>query len=316
MQSVTVVIPLYNKGPYIERAIRSVLCQTFQDFEVIVVDDGSSDRGPEVVESLSDPRLRMIRQQNTGVSAARNRGIDEAESDLVAFLDADDAWYPEFLETILRLRQKFPQAGAYATAYQIRYPNGNVVLPKFKAIPPPPWEGLIPRYFRSALGPPPVSSSAVAIPKSVFEEVGKFVVGEPLGEDLDMWGRIALKYSIAFSWKVGATYFYYWKLGIRFGRSESLPFGRRADRLLRDCQLPKQIVIDLKNYVDFLRLVEASNLLVQSKERKLARKKLRRLKPESLLLRLRKYWWLTWSMAPSWAIEKAFWLKQQVLSRT
>ena len=91
MPEVSTVIPLYNKGPHIERAIRSVLGQMFQDIEIIVIDDGSTYNGACVVKDISDPRIRLIQQENARVSAARNRGIKEANADLIAFLDADDA---------------------------------------------------------------------------------------------------------------------------------------------------------------------------------------------------------------------------------
>ena len=103
---VSVVIPLYNKAPYIDRALRSVLAQTFQDFEVIIVDDGSTDGGAKIVKSTTDKRIKLIQQKNSGVSAARNRGIQESKSKLIAFLDADDEWKSRFLEVILRLRKK------------------------------------------------------------------------------------------------------------------------------------------------------------------------------------------------------------------
>jgi glycosyltransferase involved in cell wall biosynthesis len=207
MMKISVVIPLYNKVSHIERALQSVLAQTEQDFEVIVVDDGSTDGGEGVVRAIKDDRIRLFSQENRGVSAARNKGIELAQTDLTAFLDADDAYKPNFLETILRLRDKYPEAGAYSTAYEIVKRGGKIRIPRYKAIPPAPWEGLIPNYFESALGIPPVCTSATAVPKNVFDKVGYFPLGEKKGEDLDMWLRIALEYPIAFSNYMGATYF-------------------------------------------------------------------------------------------------------------
>ncbi len=96
MPLISVVIPLYNKEPYIKRAIDSILAQKIQDYEIIVIDDGSTDKSAEVVKSFPDPRIRLIQQENAGVSAARNRGIEEAKAELIAFLDADDEWTPIF----------------------------------------------------------------------------------------------------------------------------------------------------------------------------------------------------------------------------
>jgi hypothetical protein len=102
MQSVSVIIPLYNKGPFIGRALQSVVSQSFGDFEVIVVDDGSTDAGPEVVRNHPDGRVRLVRQDNAGPGAARNRGVAESKSAFLSFLDADDEWMPDFLLTCLR----------------------------------------------------------------------------------------------------------------------------------------------------------------------------------------------------------------------
>lgn len=208
MSAISVVIPLYNKEKYIQRTLKSVLSQTVRPEEIIVVDDGSTDSGPSIVENMSakDSRIRLIRQSNSGVSAARNRGIKEARYELVALLDSDDTWKPDFLETILRLRQKYPEAGAYATAYETSEKPGEARPVEYKDIPPAPWEGIIPHFFKSMLGQPPVWSSAVAIPKYVFETAGYFKVGEVIAEDVDMWCRIALKYPIAFSTKICAIY--------------------------------------------------------------------------------------------------------------
>ena len=206
MPLVSVVIPLYNKEPHISMTLNSVLSQTFQEFEVIIVDDGSTDKSAKVVKSFTDPRIRLIQQENAGVSAARNKGIEEAKADLIAFLDADDEWTPSFLETVLRLKKKYPEVGAYATAYNI-LKLGHLKPAKYNAIPLAPWEGLLPSYFLStATGDHPICSSAVCIPKKIFSEVGMFQIGEWWGEDDDLWGRIALKYPIAFSCEIGAIY--------------------------------------------------------------------------------------------------------------
>ncbi len=199
---ISVVVPLYNKGPYIARALDSVLAQTVRDFEVIVVDDGSTDGGAETVGGFGDPRIRLIRQENRGVSAARNRGIEAARAEVVAFLDADDEWMPRHLEALLRLRDTFPRAGAYGTAYLLKENDSTARVPPFSAdIPPEPWEGLLPNYYRDAIrGTPPISSSIVAVPRRILDEMGGFDTSAWYGEDVDLWGRIALKYPIAFTW--------------------------------------------------------------------------------------------------------------------
>jgi glycosyltransferase involved in cell wall biosynthesis len=207
MVKITVVIPLYNKARYIMRAVSSVLRQSVQDFEIIVIDDGSTDNGAQIVEMIGDHRIRVIHQPNQGVSAARNIGIQEAKADIIAFLDADDEWTSKFLEIILRLRNKYPRAGLYATAYEIVGLDGRVSLPRYRGIPGSPWEGVIPSYFESAIGDyQPINSSVAVVPRRIFEELGGFAVGEKLGEDLDMWLRIALDYPVAFSQFVGSRY--------------------------------------------------------------------------------------------------------------
>lgn len=204
---ISIIIPLYNKENHIRRAVQSVLDQTVSDFELLVVDDGSTDGSAKVVEKFTDTRIRLLRQENGGVSAARNFGITKAQNELIAFLDADDKWKPRFLETILELRDKYPYAGAYTTSYEIYKPNGTIVSPKYIGIPKTPWEGIIPDYYYSSLGSSPICSSVVTIPKVVFDNVGLFSVGEHMGEDLEMWFRISLKYPIAFSNFNGGTYF-------------------------------------------------------------------------------------------------------------
>ncbi|NQU05454.1 MAG: glycosyltransferase [Calditrichaeota bacterium] len=205
---VSVVIPLYNKQHHIARAIKSVLGQTYQDFELIVVDDGSTDGSAEVVKTFNDPRIRLIHREHInswGGHAARNRGIAEAHADLIAFLDADDEWMPEHLITIKQLSEKFPECGAYATGVTYHNEDGSEFVSKYYGIPEAPWEGIVPNYFQLALWTSPVCSSTVAIWKSTFDQVGVFPVGEHHGGDLDMWCRIVLKYRFALRTYLGAV---------------------------------------------------------------------------------------------------------------
>lgn len=205
----SVIIPLYNKGPYIARAVESVLKQTIQDFEIIVIDGGSQDNGPKIVKDFNDPRIHFFAQSGKGVSNARNEAVNFTENEFIAFLDADDEWMPHHLESILKLIEKYPDAGMFTNAYKIRTSKGKTVWAHYKNIPNPPWKGLLPDYFKSgALGDYPVWTSVVAIPRKIFHELGGFQEGYWWGEDADLFGKIALKYPVAFSWEFGAIYHY------------------------------------------------------------------------------------------------------------
>lgn len=207
MRTISVVIPLYNKEPFIERTISSVLAQTHTDFEIIIVDDGSTDESVARVKLFADERIRLINLEHGGVSAARNRGISEANSDLIAFLDADDTWKPTFLETILSLEANFPEAGAFATNYEIILPEGKPYFPKYQRIPVSKEKVILPSYIKLVKGDLPIMSSAVAVKKSVFMEIGGFLEGESLGEDQEMWFRIAQHYPISYATSREATYY-------------------------------------------------------------------------------------------------------------
>lgn len=261
---ISVVVPLFNKGRHIERAVRSVLMQSHQDFELIVINDGSTDNGPEIVKHMEDSRIMIINQNNGGASAARNRGIEAAAGKLIAFLDADDEWKPDFLKTIIMLHDKYPDAGLYATAYQIVTVVHKKINPIFKGIGSHPWEGIIPNYFRSAaLGAPPVCTSAVATQKRILTECGGFALGKRMGEDVDLWGRIALCYPISFCTKMGAIYYTNAENSaclplnrgrLSFGPGDEHPFLETV-RALRDTNsIPEKIDDDVELYITRLRL--------------------------------------------------------------
>lgn len=192
-------MPLYNKGADVVRAVNSVLRQTERDFELIVINDGSTDNGPELVRQFSDPRIRIIDQENGGVSAARNKGIREAKSDIIAFLDADDEWEAGFLEAIFSLAARFPECSVFATGYVYRDQNGTVRKPIIKGLPEKPWHGVLEDYFKvAAHSDPPLCTSAIAVKKESLLSVGCFPEGVTSGEDLLTWARLAVRHYIAY----------------------------------------------------------------------------------------------------------------------
>lgn len=193
----SVVIPLYRKEKYIAKALESVFAQTFGDFEVIVVDDGSKGEGLKIVKSFTDSRLRIIEQENTGVSQARNNGVSHAQADLIAFLDADDWWDPRFLEKMLELSGDFPDAAVYSSSYyKVKYrqniPASIGVDESFKA-------GYI--NYCEVYGNTfwvPVNCSFVVVRKGPFLAERGFHPKLKFGEDLDLWLRFSLRYRFAF----------------------------------------------------------------------------------------------------------------------
>ena len=209
----SVIIPLYNKAPYIRKALESVLAQTYTDYEVIVVDDGSTDDSCAIADEFvreamgnglwaideetnrQSPianRLKLLKQQNAGVSAARNNGVAQAHGDYLAFLDADDWWKPTYLERMVQLIEDYPEAGLYACNYvyykpgkthvALNIPTGYINYPK--------------AYYES--GAMPVTSITAIMPRAVFDEMEGFPLGIKLGEDFLLWAKTAMHYPVAF----------------------------------------------------------------------------------------------------------------------
>lgn len=205
---ISVIIPLYNNEHSVKSTLDSACKQTIKNIEIIVIDDGSTDNGAEIVKRFPDPRIILYQQKNMGVSVSRNKGIEKSRADLVAFLDADDTWDTTYLETILRLKTNYPQAGAFATSYHIMNGKGKKETVKLKHITSTNWEGVLTNYFRLAsLEKTPIFwTGSICVYKSVFEKIGGFCVGEHCGQDIDMWYRIALSYPIAYSASPKAYY--------------------------------------------------------------------------------------------------------------
>ena len=191
--TISVVIPLYNKQLEIGAAVRSALAQTRPPQEIIVVDDGSTDGGAEIVRAIGSPLVRLVRQSNAGVCAARNRGIAESTGEYIALLDADDAWEPGFLAEIAAMIREFPGCGLYCTAFSIISHDGTYPAPT------PSERGVVANFFRESAHRYIAIPSASCIPRRVFDTVGLFPEGMKIAEDLYMWIRIARRYEVCFS---------------------------------------------------------------------------------------------------------------------
>lgn len=185
----SVVIPMFNAEPFIHRAIQSVLTQTFQDFEILLINDGSTDKSLEKVNEIIDPRIRVFSQENRGVSSARNRGIHESKGKFNAFLDADDEWLPNFLEVISELIMEFPECGLFATNYYFSDSEGSNPA---KVNYPDGWKGVMPDYFKDLLTGFPINSSSVTIRNLLLIRVSGFPENMHFGEDQNTWMRLAL----------------------------------------------------------------------------------------------------------------------------
>ena len=184
MPAVSVIIPAYNQGAYLKRAIRSVLSQTYPDFEVIVVDDGSTDNTPEVARSFNDSRLRYIYQENRGLSAARNTGIRHTTAPLLTFLDSDDLFLPEKLALLSAELEKHPEIGLVAGQAIPIDENEKQVGKIFDRRPPEDASRLL-------LGNP-LHVGSVMLRRECQESVGFFDENLRSYEDWDMWLRLAL----------------------------------------------------------------------------------------------------------------------------
>jgi glycosyltransferase involved in cell wall biosynthesis len=184
----SVIIPTYNRGPMIKQAIDSVLAQDYTEFELIVVDDGSSDDTSDVLDAYGNV-IKVLYQKNKGVSAARNRGIAEASGTYIAFLDSDDLWLPQKLSTQIQFFNQTPDALICQTE-ELWIRNGLRVNPKKRHKKP---SGMM---FKPSLELCLVSPSAVMLKRSLFDTVGRFDETLPACEDYDLWLRISCRFPI------------------------------------------------------------------------------------------------------------------------
>jgi glycosyltransferase involved in cell wall biosynthesis len=197
--TVAVVIPMYNSATSINRALNSVFQQTVLPAEVIVVDDGSTDMGNNLVMERF-PNVRLITQSNAGASAARNAGMSAASSGWTAFLDADDFWLPNHLETALRIIDRFSEASFVSTGFKRWRPDLTLVV-KQRSVK----VGLADYFEEQSRKLGVISSSTALVKTDALAQIGSFK-DIRIGEDLDMWERLALSYKFARTTEITAIY--------------------------------------------------------------------------------------------------------------
>lgn len=199
MPFISVVIPLYNKENYIKDTIESVLDQSFTDYELLIIDDCSTDNSKQVASQFADSRISIVTHStNKGLSASRNTGIQNAAADYIAFLDADDLWKPNFLSEIHQLITDFPEASLFATNYEEIIGKNRAVLPSNGAVKLFK-NSILEDFFEINLSQPLYCPSSLCVKKDVFENIGFYDETITYGEDVDFNIRANLKYSLAYS---------------------------------------------------------------------------------------------------------------------
>ena len=209
---ISIIIPVYNKSNYIANTLQSVIDQTYKDWEAIVIDDGSTDNSAKIIRTITDSRIHFYQQDNHGVSYTRNRGIHLAKGDYIALLDADDEWFPDYLETMMELVTKYPDYAVFCVAQKDRpihtLPDGVTIVTEYCTYPYIFWTG------------------SMLIKKEVYNNIGDFMNNIQLGEDNDMWLRISCKYHTVYlnEAHVSHPYFTENNLGHTFNKNKTFPF--------------------------------------------------------------------------------------------
>jgi len=251
----SVIIPLYNKENHIQATLQSVLAQTFTDFEVIIVDDVSTDNSLNLVGQVKDERIQIINHPvNKGLSASRNTGITYAKADMIAFLDADDLWKPRFLERISFLIDAYPDASIFATQYE-EFHQRNITVPiKIDRLPVTENKTYLLDFFPVNMGKLIVSFSSICIRREVFEKSGMFNEEVTFAEDVDFYIRAFSNNQLAYYNESLAIYMIY--------DSQQMSLAGLENRVIPDFdsyEYMAQNRPDIKRFLDFYRYVMAKH---------------------------------------------------------
>lgn len=218
MPKFSVVISVFNKEQHIKKTLESVFDQTFQDFEVVVVNDGSTDESERIIKQFTDQRLRYFYQNNKGAAEGRNTAIKHANGTFIALLDGDDYWYPHYLEEQNRLIIKYPNQLVFATAQNTI--KGKTSNPKSYSLPEKFNNDGVVDYFESSYQASILHSSSTVLNKEVFNQVGYYNPAIKSGQDTDLYIRIGLLYPVAFSIKI-CSHYHVWENSL-YRNSKSL----------------------------------------------------------------------------------------------
>lgn len=198
---ISVVIPVYNKELSISKTIHSVLNQTFTDYEIVVVNDGSTDNTLKSITAIQDSRIRIINKENGGVSSARNLGIEMAQFEWIALLDGDDLWKDNHLSNIAKLINSLKAVKVICTGFCLAKTNGEI-LEKFKLK-----ESSYGSYFDLTIKYGFITnSSAIAFKKELFDAKTRFRTDLTMGEDIEVWEKLARKTNFYFTNKITSFY--------------------------------------------------------------------------------------------------------------
>ncbi|WP_293872556.1 glycosyltransferase family 2 protein [Flavobacterium sp.] len=249
----SIVIPLYNKEKYVLASLQSVLNQTFENYEVIIVDDCSTDESFEIVSTIKSEKVKIIKHDfNKGLSASRNTGIKNSNGVYIAFLDADDFWKHTFLEELFLLIKSFPKAKLFAANYEEVYPNNVVLLPNNNAknlekI------SMIKDFFEISLAQPLYCPSSLCVDKMVFDAIGFYNETIRYGEDVDFNIRANSSFQLAYSKKPLVAY--------TMVSENQITQSLIGDKIITDFDFfdTKETSKSLKKFLDFHRYIMAKH---------------------------------------------------------
>ncbi|TYA86791.1 glycosyltransferase family 2 protein [Seonamhaeicola marinus] len=239
----SVVIPLYNKEDFVETTLNSVLNQTFNNFELIIINDGSTDNSLKVAQEFKDTRIKIIQQKNLGLSAARNAGIKKAKANYIAFLDADDLWMHDYLQTQYNLIQKHKSESIFATNLREFTSRKHSDLNSFSYNPSN--EKLITNYFKickNIFGP-----SSLVVKKDLVLDIGYFNESITYGEGDEYFIKCFSKYNLVYYQEAKMLY----RVGIQ---NQLTAPNKNSNRVIPDYEvyLKNNQNKDLKKYIDFV----------------------------------------------------------------